>query len=423
MPLNVPFPSITYGTIPPYPMFQPSAPGQPGGVGYVPPPPPDDSIGGVLNALGRAAGAAGRFLNPLTIYERIYGPQGSLSTPRGGGLMQLAGYFPANPYGGAVDPHGSPLNAFPPAGLFNRFPSPSGGGEQRYYNREQYERVYGPITNEEWQQYMNGRNDPSLDKGDVPTSRLVSPGLLQMVSDILPGGSAGGIFMPRLNPPAAGLYHAPFVSAMPSGLTPAGMRRLGGQYRQPYGEPTTTLGKEIRDRNAFWPKSTRDNMMIQLPEFLYSTEAFRRQMIDQGGSSLGAQLHGGGVVGSTPVPHRWVSSSIFKHAPRLQHGLAADEYPAILHAGETVTPASGRPRSSGSPTVVVNTPPQQAPVVTVNVINNSGAQVNTNSSQENGNVRLDIVLDEMVSAKMRDGGSRIARTMSSMGARGQPVRR
>lgn len=228
------------------------------------------------------------------------------------GLVQLAGYFPANPYFGPVDPHGSPLDIKPPAGLFNRFPGAPGSG-QRYYNREQYERVYGPISDEEWQQYMNGRNDPSLDKGDVPMSRL-SPRLGSMV------------------------------------------------------------------------------------------------------------VHAGGVVGSTPTPIRWVSASMFDHAPRFQAGLAANEYPAILHAGETVTPVSGQQRSSGN--VVINTPAQAPPNVTVNVVNNSNAQVSTDSQQDgSGGVKIDIMIDEMVAAKMRDGGSLISRTLGSMGTRAQPVRR
>jgi hypothetical protein len=130
----------------------------------------------------------------------------------------------------------------------------------------------------------------------------------------------------------------------------------------------------------------------------------------------------GGVVGSTPVSRRWVPSNIFFNAPRFQDGLAANEYPAILHAGETVTPSSMRPGAATQ--VVVNTPQQMPPQITVNVMNNAGAEVSTQSQQtENGGMNIDIMIDQMVSAKMRDGGSQISRTMSTMGVRPQPLRR
>lgn len=131
--------------------------------------------------------------------------------------------------------------------------------------------------------------------------------------------------------------------------------------------------------------------------------------------------HTGGVVGSTPVGHRLFDPRIFVGAPRFQEGLGPDEYPAVLHAGETVTPAGGRTR--GAP-IIVNTPPQPPSIVNVTVNNNAGADVKVNQGKdEQGNVRLDIVIDEMVAGKMRDGGSRIARTMAGMGARAQPIRR
>jgi hypothetical protein len=74
--------------------------------------------------------------------------------------------------------------------------------------------------------------------------------------------------------------------------------------------------------------------------------------------------------------------------------------------------------------VVVNTPQQMPPQITVNVMNNAGAEVSTQSQQtENGGMNIDIMIDQMVSAKMRDGGSQISRTMSTMGVRPQPLRR
>lgn len=118
--------------------------------------------------------------------------------------------------------------------------------------------------------------------------------------------------------------------------------------------------------------------------------------------------HIGGVVGSTPVPQRYLSGAILNSAPRLHDGLNYDEYPAILQRGERVIPAGG-----GNP----------APVVIVNVQNNSSATVSTQQDSSNGNVKIDVMIDDIVAAKMRDGGSRINRTLAGMGARGQPIRR
>jgi hypothetical protein len=49
-------------------------------------------------------------------------------------------------------------------------------------------------------------------------------------------------------------------------------------------------------------------------------------------------FHSGGVVGSENAPTKYVPSLLFAGAPRLHDGLASDEYPAILQAGETVIP-------------------------------------------------------------------------------------
>ena len=48
-------------------------------------------------------------------------------------------------------------------------------------------------------------------------------------------------------------------------------------------------------------------------------------------------IHSGGMVGGANFGKR-VSPFVFAGAPRLHNGLAADEYPAILQRGETVTP-------------------------------------------------------------------------------------
>lgn len=47
-------------------------------------------------------------------------------------------------------------------------------------------------------------------------------------------------------------------------------------------------------------------------------------------------LHSGGEVGRTSAPRRSVPSHVFRGAPRLHSGLAPDEFPAILQAGERV---------------------------------------------------------------------------------------
>ena len=68
-----------------------------------------------------------------------------------------------------------------------------------------------------------------------------------------------------------------------------------------------------------------------------------------GGSSSGAGVgaaltaHSGGVVGSPSGSIKSVNPAIFANAPRLHDGLAHDEYPAILQAGETVTPKGQSP--------------------------------------------------------------------------------
>jgi hypothetical protein len=122
-------------------------------------------------------------------------------------------------------------------------------------------------------------------------------------------------------------------------------------------------------------------------------------------------FHTGGYVGSTPgKPVRGLLGELFRHAPRLHAGLAADEYPAVLQAGERVIPRGGE-SSSAKVTVVINN----------NVV---GAQVTTSETSDNmGGLRLDIAIDQLVSAKMRDGGSQISRALDQRGARATPLRR
>jgi hypothetical protein len=58
-------------------------------------------------------------------------------------------------------------------------------------------------------------------------------------------------------------------------------------------------------------------------------------------SAASAIAHGGGTVGRSFFPKRTVPAAVFAGAPRLHHGLASDEYPAILQSGEEVVPRGG----------------------------------------------------------------------------------
>jgi hypothetical protein len=61
-------------------------------------------------------------------------------------------------------------------------------------------------------------------------------------------------------------------------------------------------------------------------------------LIETGMAKFASQAHDGGTIGKTPMPIRAVDPGVFKGAQRLHSGLRADEYPAILQRGETVTP-------------------------------------------------------------------------------------
>jgi len=76
--------------------------------------------------------------------------------------------------------------------------------------------------------------------------------------------------------------------------------------------------------------------------------------------------HKGGVVGST-IPSRSYPAALFTGAPRLHSGLRADEFPAILQRGETVTPRG-------------------QPSIQINVINETG---NKMEAEQRGDMRFD----------------------------------
>lgn len=69
------------------------------------------------------------------------------------------------------------------------------------------------------------------------------------------------------------------------------------------------------------------------------------------GGVIGGFFHEGGVVGSTVVPTRVFSPSVFASAPRLHNGLASDEFPAILQEDEVVIPKGKR---VGGTTIIHN---------------------------------------------------------------------
>lgn len=97
-------------------------------------------------------------------------------------------------------------------------------------------------------------------------------------------------------------------------------------------------------------------------------------------------LHSGGIAGGTPTFRRTMPAAAFAGAPRYHEGGVAGEVPAILKRGEGVfTPEQMRnlaPVGSATP-------------VTVNVINNSAAQVTT---RDNGSGSIDVIIEQVASA-------------------------
>jgi hypothetical protein len=95
-----------------------------------------------------------------------------------------------------------------------------------------------------------------------------------------------------------------------------------------------------------------------------------------GGSSAASVYHGGGVAGSGGAPKRIAPSWLFASARRLHSGLAADEFPAILQAGEEVVSRSDRrtildrlDRAQGS-----------GGNVKINLVNSTGVQASARKS-------------------------------------------
>jgi hypothetical protein len=89
--------------------------------------------------------------------------------------------------------------------------------------------------------------------------------------------------------------------------------------------------------------------------------------------------------------------------PRLHKGLASDEYPAILQAGETVIPRGG---SAG-------------PSVSVVINNNTSAQATTKETRTaNGGLNIEVLIDEAIGKSiMQQRGRTYAAMKNTFGAR------
>jgi lambda family phage tail tape measure protein len=117
--------------------------------------------------------------------------------------------------------------------------------------------------------------------------------------------------------------------------------------------------------------------------------AIQRNITQPLAQFFGLMFHGGGIVGES-APGRSLPAAVFAGAPRLHGGayLAPDEVPAILRRGEAVfTPAQLRALGGK---------------VTVNVINNSPAQVRTEERQDGGERVIDVIIDQVTGLIGRD---------------------
>lgn len=109
-------------------------------------------------------------------------------------------------------------------------------------------------------------------------------------------------------------------------------------------------------------------------------------------SIFGSIFHDGGIAGG-PAPSRAVPASVFAGAPRYHGGgiagLAPDEVPAILQRGEPVFPRG---------TKFMND-------ISVNVINNAGAEVSAQRKVSGGTVTIDVLVDRALEKKIGQRGS------------------
>lgn len=125
---------------------------------------------------------------------------------------------------------------------------------------------------------------------------------------------------------------------------------------------------------------------------------------EAGTGLLGTLLHSGGV-GSRAGPKRLVPSAAFASAPRLHGGFMPGEFPAILKEGEGVfTPEQMRAMGGR---------------VTINVINQGGANVSVGQERDDGNggTEIDVMIDAVVARNMTRPGTSTYKAMKSMGGR------
>jgi len=77
-------------------------------------------------------------------------------------------------------------------------------------------------------------------------------------------------------------------------------------------------------------------------------------LLEKGLGFLTSFFHEGGVVGETQAPQKLFPASAFANAPKFNNGLLPDEFPAILHRGETVFPQGTKFQGPGGNVVNVN---------------------------------------------------------------------
>jgi len=120
-------------------------------------------------------------------------------------------------------------------------------------------------------------------------------------------------------------------------------------------------------------------------------------------------LHAGGIVGTDPTPLRQAPLDLLASAPRYHAGgLAGDEVPAILKRGEGVFTAAQMAALGGRKAAVPN--------VTINIINNAGAQVSTERREDAGGLSIDVLIDAVETAmasRAARPGTRLNRALAT----------
>lgn len=122
-------------------------------------------------------------------------------------------------------------------------------------------------------------------------------------------------------------------------------------------------------------------------------------MVSRGGG-FSPSMHSGGIVGSGEGSGmRFVPPAVFEGAPRYHFGgIAGDEVPTILQRGEGVF-TRGQMAALGQ---------MAAPSVNVEIINNTGAQVQQSEvADSRGGRKMQIVIGDAVAGEMRRPGSSI----------------